>query len=83
MKMSIVAASAIATALFMAAPAAAQMSSGSMSSDKGMKMSAADMRMMKSCKRMSHDKMMKNQKCMDMMRMHPDMMKSDGMMKKS
>ncbi len=53
-----------------------------MSHDKmSMKMSAADKRKMASCNAMSHDKMMKNAGCMKMMKMHPDMMKSDsGMM---
>ena len=48
---------------------------------KPMKMSRADTKMMKSCHAMSHDMMMKNKGCMKMMKMHPDMMKSDGMMK--
>jgi hypothetical protein len=59
-----------------AAPVSAQ-SQGSMkqSSMTGMKMSASDMAMMMSCKRMSKTAMMKNKRCADMMKMHPDMMK--------
>ena len=46
------------------------------------KMSDKEMATMKMCKGMSHDAMMKDQKCMDMMKMHPDAMKMDsGMMK--
>lgn len=41
-------------------------------------MSAHQMHMMKSCKSMSHDMMMKNKGCMKMMKAHPEMM-SDGM----
>ena len=66
----------LATSL--AAPAAAQMKdkgSMMMSDSKMMKMSAMDMKMMKSCKRMSHKMMMKSRGCMKMMKMHPDMMK--------
>ena len=44
-------------------------------------MSKHDMKMMKSCQAMDHDKMMANKGCMKMMKMHPDMMSSDGMMK--
>jgi hypothetical protein len=52
--------------------------------DSGMhRMSAKHMRMMKSCQAMDHDMMMKNKRCMKMMKMHPDMMKGDdAMMKK-
>ena len=39
-----------------------------------MAMSDADMKMMMSCKRMSMTDMMKNAKCANMMKMHPDMM---------
>lgn len=49
-----------------------------MSHDKMMKTSAADKRKMASCNAMAHDKMMKNAGCMKMMKMHPDMMKSDS-----
>ena len=90
MKMSLLAAGALAAMIVMS-PATAQMSggampsgsmsSGSMSSEGDMKMTPADMKMMKSCKAMSHSRMMKNAKCMEMMRMHPDMMKSGKMMK--
>ena len=47
-----------------------------------MKMSRSHMRMMKKCMAMGHDKMMANAKCEAMADKHPDMMKSDGMMKK-
>ena len=47
-----------------------------------MKMSKSQMRMMKKCMAMGHDKMMANAKCEAMAAKHPDMMKSDGMMKK-
>jgi len=40
------------------------------------KMSDKDMATMKMCKEMSHDAMMKDQKCVDMAKMHPDAMKS-------
>ena len=62
------------------------MSTGAMKSDKmasePMKMSKADMKMMKKCQAMDHDKMMSDMKCKKMMDAHADMMKSDGMMKK-
>ena len=45
-----------------------QMPAGSMA------MSAADMNRMMSCKRMSMTDMMKNKRCANMMKMHPDMM---------
>ena len=45
-----------------------------------MKMSAHDSKMMKSCQAMTHDAMMKSHACMKVMKMHPDMMKSDGAM---
>jgi hypothetical protein len=46
------------------------------------KMSDKDMAAMKMCKKMSHDAMAKDAKCMDMMKMHPDAMKMhSGMMK--
>ncbi|MCE7796008.1 hypothetical protein LWE61_05460 [Sphingobium sufflavum] len=68
-----------------ATPALAQdaMMQGGMKSDKMMKMSTADMKMMKKCQAMPHEKMMKNAGCMKMSKMHPDMMKGDGMMKPS
>jgi hypothetical protein len=60
-------------------------SDGAMKTDsmaaKPMAMSAKDMKTMKSCNAMSHDMMMKNKTCMTMSKMHPDMMKGDGMMK--
>lgn len=68
-----------------AVPALAQdtmMKKDSMQSGQ-MTMSATEMKKMKSCQAMSHEKMMKNAGCARMMKMHPDMMKSDGMMKKS
>ncbi len=40
------------------------------------KMSDKDMATMKMCKEMSHDAMIKDQKCMDLAKMHPDAMKS-------
>ena len=46
-----------------------------------MKMSAAETKQMKSCNAMSHEKMMKNAGCVKMMKMHPDMMHHDDMMK--
>ena len=45
------------------------------------KMSTADTKKMKSCQAMSRDKMMKNAGCARMMKMHPDTMGSDAMMK--
>ena len=57
-------------------PAYAQMANGdAMSSGHMMKMSASQKRMMAKCTKMSHEKMMKNNSCMKMMKMHPDMMK--------
>ncbi len=66
-----------------ATPALAQdaMMKGGMKSDKMMKMSDTDTKKMKMCQAMPHDKMMKNAGCMKMMKMHPDMMKGDAMMK--
>lgn len=58
------------------------MKSDSMMKSHSMKMSKADMKMMKMCHAMDHDKMMADSKCKMMMEKHPDMMKSDGMMKK-
>jgi len=58
-----------------AAPASAQgQDSMNHSSMGGMKMSAADMDMMMSCKRMSKTEMMKSKGCSDTMKMHPNMM---------
>lgn len=57
------------------------MKSGAMASGN-MKMSKSQMKMMKKCMAMGHDKMMADKKCGAMADKHPDMMKSDGMMKK-
>ena len=65
------------------APAVAQDAMMKDGMKPGMKMSAADMKKMKSCNAMSHDMMMKDSKCAAMMKAHPDMMKGDAMMKKS
>lgn len=71
----------IATAA--ATPGIAQMQNGSMMAghEKGMMSSSGDMKMtksqmasMKRCNAMSHSMMMKNKKCVAMMKMHPDMM---------
>lgn len=72
-----------AMSLAASAPAMAQ---GAMAKEGAMhggmpRMSAADTRMMNNCKAMSHERMMRNRGCARMMRMHPDMMKSDSMMK--
>jgi hypothetical protein len=48
---------------------------------KPMHMSTHDTMMMKKCQGMDHDMMMKNKSCKKMMKMHPDMMKDDSMMK--
>jgi hypothetical protein len=40
-------------------------------------MSKADMATLKHCQAMSHDMMMKNAKCMKLMKMHPDMMNNN------
>lgn len=53
-----------------------------MKSEAMTKMSAADMRKLKACKAMSPARMKKNAGCTAMMKAHPDMMKSDAMMKK-
>ena len=50
------------------------MSTGAMSSSA---MSKADMATLKHCQAMSHDAMMKNAKCMKMMKMHPDAMSNE------
>jgi hypothetical protein len=47
---------------------------------KPMHMSKHDMKTMKKCQAMSHDKMMKKSSCMKMMKMHSDMMKDGSMM---
>jgi hypothetical protein len=56
------------------------MSSGQMMSGKSdmskSKMSDEDTKTMKMCQGMSHDAMMKEKKCIDLMKVHPDMMKS-------
>ena len=72
-----------ALSLAVAAPAVAQdaMMKDGMKSGSMMKMSAADTKKMKACNAMSHDKMMNNAGCAKMMKMHPDMMKHDDMMK--
>lgn len=58
-----------------AAPVSAQgQDSMNHPSMEGMKMSAADMDMIMSCKRMSKTEMMNNKGCSDTMKMHPDMM---------
>lgn len=79
--MTLIAMSALSIAA--AAPSIAQdaMMKGGMKSG-GMKMSDAEMKKMKSCNGMSRERMMKNADCMKMMKMHPDMMKQDAMMKK-
>jgi hypothetical protein len=46
------------------------------------KMSDKDMATMKMCKEMPHDAMAKDARCMDMMKMHPDAMKTDSAMMK-
>ncbi|WP_309606879.1 hypothetical protein [Phenylobacterium sp.] len=46
-----------------------------------MKVSKSQMRTMKRCMAMGHEKMMANAKCEAMADKHPDMMTSDGMMK--
>lgn len=53
----------------------------SMKSSMPMSMSPAEMEVMASCKAMTHDAMMQNAKCKQMMKMHADMMK-EGMMTK-
>ncbi|WP_419825168.1 hypothetical protein [Sphingomonas sp.] len=58
-----------------------QMSAHDHMASGGMKMSAADTRKMKSCNAMSHDTMMKNAGCAKIMKVHPEMMKHDEMMK--
>lgn len=75
-----------ALSLAAATPALAQqgmakdnMMKDGMHAQPAMRMSAADARQMRSCKAMSHTRMMHNARCARMMRMHPDMM-SDGMM---
>ena len=68
----------LASAMFAfsaAAPVSAQeQDSMNHSAMGGMKMSAADMDMMMSCKRMSKTEMMNNKVCSDTMKMHPNMM---------
>lgn len=48
--------------------------SGTMAASGGMQMSEADKRMMASCMAMTKDQMMKNRRCQDMAKMHPEMM---------
>ncbi len=83
--MNISLALALAAGLFTATAASAQ---SAMTSDTMSKpMSHHDMKMMKSCQAMDHDKMMANKGCIKMMKMHPEMgtadssMNSTGMMK--
>jgi len=93
MKMTNLLFASAALALGFAAPAYSQNSSGQMnhSAMSKMSMSAADMNMMMSCKRMSKTALMKNKRCMDMMKMHPktskmsraDMVKMSACMKMS
>ena len=52
-----------------------------MKSSMPMAMSPAEKEVMASCKAMSHDAMMQDAKCKQMMKLHSGMMK-DGMMKK-
>ena len=66
--------------VFAVAAGSAFAADDAMMKSDSMKMSHHDQMMMKSCQSMSHDMMMKNRGCMKMMKMHPDMMKSDGMM---
>ena len=72
-----------ALSIAVAAPALAQdkMMKDGMKSGSMMKMSAADTRRMKACHAMSHARMMKNTRCVAMMKAHPGMMKHDAMMK--
>ena len=65
----------------------APMKSGDAMASDHMKMSKSQMKKMKKCMAMGHDKMMADKKCEAMADKHPDMMKdgmmkSDGMMKK-
>jgi hypothetical protein len=53
-------------------------SSDSMAMSGGMKMSEADKKMMASCMAMTPDQMMKNARCQEMAKMHPEMMKKDA-----
>ncbi len=59
----------------MGAAAGDMESSGSMGMSGGMRMSDADKRMMASCMAMTHEKMMANQRCAEMAKMHPEMHK--------
>jgi hypothetical protein len=67
-------AAACGAALAQTSGAAPKESSGK--SGTANKVSNKDMATIKMCKEMSHDAMMKDQKCMAMMKMHPDMMKA-------
>jgi len=66
-----------------AAPAFAQdaMASHDQMKAAGAKMSPAVMHKIQACNAMSHDAMMKSGSCQKVMKAHPDMMKSDDMMK--
>ena len=76
MKSTIIFLASTMLAISAAAPVSAQgQDSMNHSSMGGMKMSAADMEMMMSCKSMSKTEMMNNKGCSDTMKMHPDMMK--------
>jgi hypothetical protein len=76
MKLTTILCASVVLSFGAAAPASAQQHDRMKhSSMTGMKMSAADMNMMMSCKRMSKTAMMKNKRCSSMMKMHPDMMK--------
>ena len=72
---------ALAAGLALTLAAGSALAQDAMKSDSMAKMSSKDMKMMKSCQAMDHDKMMANKGCMKMMKMHPDMMSGGGMMK--
>ncbi|HEX7855122.1 MAG TPA: hypothetical protein VF503_15645 [Sphingobium sp.] len=78
---TLIALSILAFAAVSPAVAADAMMKDHMGSGSMMKMSAADTKKMDQCNAMSHDAMMKSASCKKMMKMHPDSMKSDGMMK--
>ncbi len=82
MKMNILLAiSALSAAVAMPAVAQDAMMKDGMKPDKMTAMSAADTKKMNACQAMTHDAMMKSATCKKMMKMHPDMVKSDGMEK--
>lgn len=78
---TLLAISAISIAAITPVLAQGTMMKDGMKSDEMMKMSDADMKKMKTCQAMSHEMMTKDAGCEQMMKMHPDMMKKDGMMK--